>query len=67
VEGGYLDHIIVHDRGLQKIREYVLTNPMRWHEDTFDLRSCHTEREFRVTKIARLPPTTPHSISRRAG
>lgn len=34
-QGRYHDHIIRDAHGLQTIREYVLANPVRWHEDTF--------------------------------
>jgi putative transposase len=31
----YHDHIIRDERGLHKIREYVLHNPALWQQDTF--------------------------------
>ena len=29
------DHIMRDERGLDMIRDYVLTNPWRWNEDVF--------------------------------
>ena len=34
-QGRYHDHIIRNEKSLNKIREYVLYNPVRWREDTF--------------------------------
>ncbi len=34
-QGRYHDHIIRSEASLQAIREYVVTNPARWPEDTF--------------------------------
>ena len=31
----YHDHIIRSERALERIREYILHNPARWHADTF--------------------------------
>lgn len=30
---GYYDHIIRHERSLERIRDYILTNPLRWQYD----------------------------------
>jgi REP element-mobilizing transposase RayT len=34
-QGRYHDHIIRNERGLNTIRDYVQTNPLRWTQDTF--------------------------------
>jgi putative transposase len=34
-QGRFHDHIIRNERELNYIREYILTNPTRWAEDTF--------------------------------
>lgn len=34
-QGRYQDHIIRNDADLNRIQEYVLTNPARWTSDTF--------------------------------
>jgi hypothetical protein len=31
----YYDHIIRNEKDLNRIREYVLNNPARWHADRF--------------------------------
>ncbi len=30
---GYFDHIVRQEVSLEKIRDYIATNPVRWHED----------------------------------
>lgn len=34
-QGRFHDYIIRNEASLHRIREYVATNPARWHEDTF--------------------------------
>jgi hypothetical protein len=34
-QGRYHDHIIRSEADLNRIREYVLNNPARWHEEIF--------------------------------
>jgi hypothetical protein len=34
-QGRYHDHIIRNEASLNQIRNYVLTNPMRWRDDKF--------------------------------
>ena len=32
-QSGYYDHIVRGDKSLERIREYIFTNPQRWHLD----------------------------------
>ena len=33
---GYYDHIVRNERALNQIRQYILSNPLRWREDRFN-------------------------------
>jgi len=51
---GYYDHIIRDDESLNRIREYISNNPLKWHEDRENVRrkpSCLVAEEAEPWEI----------------
>jgi REP element-mobilizing transposase RayT len=50
----FYDHIIRNEKSLQKIREYIANNPLKWDDDENNIKN---NRLMKLTGQACLPPT----------